>query len=283
MDSLVSAAWLGDYLDDPDLRILECTVELKPAPGGYEIQEQSAVWAEGHIPSSAYVDLANDLSDQTSALRFTMPSSEQFAAAMEAVGVGEGTRVVLYDRRMTMWATRVFWMLKAFGFDQCAVLDGGWKNWTGQGRPTTTDPTPIRSQARFAAKPRPQMIASLDRIEAAVGDAGTCIVNSLSPQNHDGTDDGYGRPGHIPGASNVYAVALLDQETHLYRPVDELAALFDHVPANKPVITYCGGGIAATSDAFVLTELLGRTDVAVYDGSLSEWLQDPDRPLVTSD
>lgn len=107
--------------------------------------------------------------------------------------------------------------------------------------------------------------------------------NSLSPDNHSGADDSYGRPGHIPGASNVFAVALLDIETHRYRPVEELAALFDYLPVGEPVITYCGGGIAATSDAFVLTELLARKDVSVYDGSLSEWLGNPTRPLVTTD
>jgi thiosulfate/3-mercaptopyruvate sulfurtransferase len=127
------------------------------------------------------------------------------------------------------------------------------------------------------------MITTIEQMEAAVGDGSTCIVNSLSPDNHSGADDSYGRPGHIPGASNVFAVALLDIETHRYRPAEELAALFDYLPVGEPAITYCGGGIAATSDAFVLTELLARKDVSVYDGSLSEWLGDPTRPLVTTD
>lgn len=283
MDSLVSTQWLADHLDDPDLRILECTVDLKPGPGGFVAHSMSDTWAEGHIPNSAYADLTTDLSDPDSPLRFTMPSAERFTSAMEALGVGEGTRVVLYDRRMTMWATRVFWMLRAFGFDQCAVLDGGFKSWTGEDRPVSTDPAPEHPGALFAPAPRPEMIATLEQMEAAVGDDATCIVNSLSPENHDGTDDSYGRAGHLPGASNVFAISLLDTATHRYRPVAELAELFAHLPDGQPVVTYCGGGIAATSDAFVLTELLGRRDVSVYDGSLSEWTQDPERPLVTSD
>ena len=279
MHSLVSTEWLAAHLDDPDLRILECTVDLKPGPQGFVAHPIADQWAEGHIPNSAYADLTNDLSDPDNELRFTMPTPEHFAAAMEALGVGEGTRVVLYDRRMTMWATRVFWMLKAFGFDDCAVLDGGWKSWTLEGRQVSTGPAPMRSTASFTAAPRTGMIATVDQMMAAIGDDATCIVNSLSPQNHDGSDDSYGRPGHIPGASNVFAVALVDPDTQRYRPVAELEAMFDHLPADQPVITYCGGGIAATSDAFVLTQLLGRDDVAVYDGSLSEWLRDPSRPL----
>ncbi|MDG2112692.1 MAG: sulfurtransferase [Actinomycetota bacterium] len=279
MDSLVSTAWLAEHLDDPDVRILECTVDLKPGPGGFVAHPIRDQWADGHIPNSAYADLTNDLSEPNSDLRFTMPTPELFAASMEALGVGQGTRVVLYDRRMTMWATRVFWMLRAFGFDDCAVLDGGWKSWTSEGRVVSTEPAPTRPTASFVAAPKGEMIASVDDMLAAVGDETTCIVNSLSPQNHDGSDKSYGRPGHIPGASNVFAVSLVDPDTQRYRPTDELASMFEHLPAEGPVITYCGGGIAATSDAFVLTELLGRDEVAVYDGSLSEWLQDPAHPM----
>ena len=124
MEPLVDADWVSENLSDPSLRILECSVAL--TPGSTTPASMREQWAEGHIPNSDYVDLIGDLSDPQSDLRFTMPTPDRFANAMEALGVGEGTRVVLYDRRFTMWATRVWWMLKAFGFDDCAVLDGGW-------------------------------------------------------------------------------------------------------------------------------------------------------------
>jgi thiosulfate/3-mercaptopyruvate sulfurtransferase len=109
---------------------------------------------------------------------------------------------------------------------------------------------------------------------------GTCVINALSPGNHDGSEEHYGRPGHLPGASNVYALHLLDPHTQCYLPLDQLKALFDEIASDdKSIVTYCGGGIAATSDAFVLKALLGHDDVSVYDGSLSEWLLDPNRPL----
>lgn len=137
----------------------------------------------------------------------------------------------------------------------------------------------MRPPSKFRAEPRSDMIADLERMKAALSD-GTCIINALSASNHDGSDASYGRRGHLPGASNIYAVDLIDPESHRYLPIDQLSELFqDEMTATGPIVTYCGGGIAATSDAFVLTALLGRTDVSVYDGSLSEWLLDPNRPL----
>ena len=113
-----------------------------------------------------------------------------------------------------------------------------------------------------------------------MADGATCIINALSPEQHRGEDAAYGRRGHIPGAANVYAVDMVDPDTHRYHPLDELRTRFQTALERDRAITYCGGGIAATSDAFVLT-LLGHPNVAVYDGSLSEWTQDPDAPLET--
>ena len=277
MDSLVDADWVSENLSDPSLRILECSVAL--TPGSTTPASMRDQWAEGHIPNSDYVDLIGDLSDPQSDLRFTMPTPDRFAKAMESLGVGEGTRVVLYDRRFTMWATRVWWMLKAFGFDDCAVLDGGWKSWKSGGFPVDTGPALSRPETKFQSAPRAGYVADLTRMQEALNDE-TCVINALSPGNHDGSEADYGRPGHLPGASNVYALHLLDRETQCYLPLDQLKALFDETTSeDKPIVTYCGGGIAATSDAFVLKALLGHDDVAVYDGSLSEWLLDPNRPL----
>jgi len=277
LEPLVDADWVSENLSDPSLRILECSVAL--TPGSTTPASMREQWAEGHIPNSDYVDLVGDLSDPQSDLRFTMPTPDRFAKAMESLGVGEGTRVVLYDRRFTMWATRVWWMLKAFGFDDCAVLDGGWKSWKSGGFPVDTGPAPSRPETKFQSAPRAGYVADLTRMQEALNDE-TCVINALSPGNHDGSEADYGRPGHLPGAFNVYALHLLDRETQCYLPLDQLKALFDEITSeDKPIVTYCGGGIAATSDAFVLKALLGHDDVAVYDGSLSEWLLDPNRPL----
>ncbi len=282
MEPLVSSGWLADHLTDPDLRVLECTVELNSndSTKGYVVESGEAAWARGHIPNSAYADLAGALSDPDSGLHFTMPSAERFAEAMEALGVGDGTRVVLYDRRFTMWATRLWWMLRYFGFDDASVLDGGWRTWRAENRPVSTEPAPRRPRARFVPSPRPELVASKADVVRAMTDGATCVINALSPEQHRGEDARYGRRGHIPGAENVYAVDMVEPDTHRYHPLDVLRPRFKPALDRDRAITYCGGGIAATSDAFVLT-LLGHPDVAVYDGSLSEWVQDPDAPLET--
>ena len=157
---------------------------------------------------------------------------------------------------------RLRWMLRAFGFDQAAVLNGGWHKWTMEGRPVSTEPCayPPAPTARL-----PELIADKHEVLAAIGDSGTCLINALT-EDHAGTTAYYGRPGHIPSSVNVPTVALVDPVTHAYLPAEQLRAKFAAVDAlTGRVITYCGGAIAACSDAFVLT-LLGITNVAVYDG-----------------
>ncbi|MCI0547951.1 MAG: sulfurtransferase [Candidatus Rokubacteria bacterium] len=280
---LVETEWLAEHLNDPAIRVLECTVYLHPAPGargGYDVESGRARWAEGHIPGAGFVDLQDELSDRTASLRFMMPPAAQFAGAMGRHGVGDGVRVVLYDRAVNMWAARVWWMLRAVGFDDAAVLNGGWRKWTLEGRPVAADDG-ARTPRRFAPRPRPALFADRARVLAGVGDRASCLLNALSAEQHAGTGGvDYGRPGRIAGSRNVPARGLVDPETHAYLPPDELRRQFAAAGALDAgrVITYCGGGIAASSDAFVLT-LLGKDDVAVYDASLSEWAADPSLPM----
>jgi thiosulfate/3-mercaptopyruvate sulfurtransferase len=281
-DLLVETGWLAEHLTDPGVRVLECTVYLHPAevPGGYRVESGRSRWAQGHIPGAGFADLHEDLSDPSSPLRFMLPSAERFASAMSRYGVGQGVRVVLYDRFVNMWAARVWWMLRAFGFGDAAVLNGGWKKWTLEGRPVSTDDgvRPLRS---FTARPRPDLVADKAGVLAALSEGGACVLNALTEEQHRGTGGvTYGRPGRIAGSANVPARALVDPETHAYLPDEVLRAKFAAVGAldARRVVTYCGGGIAASSDAFALA-LLGRDDVAVYDASLSEWAADPSLPM----
>jgi thiosulfate/3-mercaptopyruvate sulfurtransferase len=279
---LVETDWLAERLDDPGVRVLECTVYLHPAdvPGGYRAESGRARWAEGHIPGAGFADLQADLSDQSASLRFMMPPAAQFADAMTRYGVGDGVRVILYDRFVNMWAARVWWMLRAFGFDGAAILNGGWKKWTLEGRPVATDDG-ARPSRPFTARPRPGLVADKAGVLAALGEDRVCVLNALTEEQHRGTGGvAYGRPGRIAGTANVPARALVDPETHAYLSDDALRAKFTAAGAldAQRIVTYCGGGIAASSDAFALA-LLGRDDVAVYDASLSEWAADPSLPM----
>ena len=285
-ESLVETDWLAAHLEDPALRVLECTTLLHPLPdGGFRAESGYATWQSGHIPGSGFADLTGDLSDRTSPLRFMMPPPAQLAAAMGALGVGDGTRVVLYDRAVNMWAARVWWMLRAVGFDQAAVLDGGWRKWTLEGRPVSTAPCAY-PPARFVARPRPALFADKAAVLAGIGQKATCVLNALTEEQHRGTGGvAYGRPGRIAGSSNVPARALVDPKTHAYLSPDALRKQFEAAGVLQAgrVITYCGGGIAASSDAFVLTAILGHDNVAVYDASLSEWAADPSLPMETGE
>jgi thiosulfate/3-mercaptopyruvate sulfurtransferase len=279
---LVDTGWLHAHLADPGLRILDCTVFLRRTEDGRVRPESGrATWAEGHIPGSGFASLVDDLSDRESPLPLMMPPAAQFAAAMSSYGVGEGTRVVLYDAAMNMWAARVWWMLRAFGFEDAAVLNGGWRKWTLERRPISTD-EPEFAPAQFVARPQTGRIARKEQVLAAIGDPDTCLLNALSAEEHTGTATRVARPGRIPNSKNVPAGSLVDPDSHAYLSMKELRAKFAAAGATerKRVITYCGGGIAACSDALALT-LLGVDGVAVYDGSMVEWAADSSLPMET--
>lgn len=281
---LVSTDWLGANLEDPELRVFDCSVHLAPLPDGSGQQAKSARgdYEAGHIPGSAFIDLQEDLSDAASPLRFVVPDADRFAAAMSRLGVGPGVRVVLYDRSRNQWAARVWWMLRGFGFDAAAVLDGGWAKWTAEGRSVSTAPAQF-VEAQFETRPRPEMFADKAAVRAGIGDPETHLLNALTREQHAGQGGvHYGRAGRIPGSAVVPARDLIDPETQSYKPAAELRRLFAAagVLDGKRVIVYCGGGIAASSDALVLSAL-GVEDVAVYTNSLQEWAPDQTCPMET--
>lgn len=278
---LVSTTSLAADLGSADLRVLDCSVVMRTAPDGtYSFVPGRDEWSAAHIPESAFVDVLGELADQTSPLPMMMPPAAAFAATMERYGVGEGTRVVLYDRGNHAWATRVWWMLKACGFDSAAVLDGGWQKWLAEGRPASREPARY-PRARFVPRSRPELFVGRDEVLASLGRRDVALVNALSPEEHRGeAKTRLPRAGHIPGSHNVHCQALIDPVTKAYRPREELEQLFAAAGAihAERTVTYCGAGIAATSDAFALM-LLGVRNVAVYDGSLAEWSADPELPL----
>ena len=281
-EAIVSTEWLAANLHDPRLRVFDCTTYLLYETGTgrpYRVGSGRADYEAGHIPGSGFLDLQGELSDTSSRFNFTMPAAEDLAARFAAKGIGHGTRVVLYARKSLQWATRVWWMLRAIGFDDAAILDGGFDKWAAEGRPTETAETRY-PPATLAARPRPGLFIGKDEVKAAIGDAGACTINALSPDLHRGENPRYGRPGRIPGSANVPAAALLDPEALTIRPPGAVAASFAAVGADpsKRILLYCGGGIAATLDAFLLHQL-GYRDIAVYDASMSEWAKDETLPI----
>jgi thiosulfate/3-mercaptopyruvate sulfurtransferase len=279
---LVSPEWLLAHLDDLHLRIFDVTVLLgsDPETGRLSAQSGREVFEEGHIPGSAFVNLG-ELEDPKRLDLHMLPSAETFAAVMGAAGVGEGTHVVAYDAGAGMLATRLWWMLRAFGFGAVSVLDGGFCAWTGGGHPVSTDP-PAYPQCEFEPHYRPELVASAAEVAAQVASRRGRLVNALSPEIFRGDPaPGYQRGGRIPGSVNVPYYTLLDPATGRFLSPERIAEQFAAAgvtETSEPVTTYCGNGFAATVAAFGLA-LLGHSDVAVYDGSLAEWASDPSRPL----
>jgi thiosulfate/3-mercaptopyruvate sulfurtransferase len=279
--SLISTEDLARRLGAPALRVFDCTIYQTPGPDGlYVARSGREDYDKGHIPGAAYLDLINDLSDRSSTFRFTLPPLDELTRAFAAKGIGHGTRVVLYTKGLPSFATRVWWMLHAIGFDEVAILDGAFDKWIAEKRPVSTDATAF-PPAILSLRARPGAFVGRDEMKAAIGAPGTLSLNALGHEQHAGTGGMvYGRAGRIAGSSCVPATSLLDADKTL-KPIADLRAAFDGVDAtqDKRILCYCGGGIAATVDAFVLTAVLGHRNVGVYDNSLQEWANDPGLPM----
>ena len=279
---LVETDWLAAHLDDPNLIVLDGTVHLIPDPKiTYTVKSGREDFEKGHIPGAQFVDLQEDLSAAHPKLRFMLPSAEAFAAAMGRFGVGEKSRVILYSTTTPQWASRIWWMLRNYGFDDAAVLNGGFAKWVREGRPVETGPAKLRPAATFVVREDRKLMVGKEAVLGAVGDSAVCTINALSAEQHSGSGGNtYGRPGRIAASVNVPAASLIDPQTGAFLPAAALRAKFDAVGAfGKPqVITYCGGGIAASADALALV-MLGHPDVRLYDASMSEWSNDPSLPM----
>lgn len=280
LPSLITTETLQLILDLPELRIFDTTVHLTAKPGGgYLVESGRADYEAGHIPGAGFIDVGGELSDPDHALRYMLPSAALFASRMSAWGVGPGTRVVLYNAGPTWWSTRVWYMLREFGFDAAQVLDGGLDKWRLEGRPLASAPCRY-PPARFEARPRRGLFVDKQAVLGAIQRRDRHLVNALSPEVFSGRVTGYGRPGRIAGSVNLFAKDLLDPSTQAFLPTAQLRerlasrGLLD----GRGVIAYCGGGISATTDAFAL-HLLGHDDVAIYDASMNEWGPDASLPM----
>lgn len=280
---LVETDWLEAHLEDPDLRVLDCSVKLAPDSGGSLSNSAKQNWAQSHIPGSVFVDLTTELSDLEHSLPLMLPTAQQFTQTLSRCGVEEGKRVILYDacedKWPHIWAARVWWMLRVYGFDQAAILNGGWHKWNLEKRPISKKPSSY-PKGNFRAKERPNLIANKQEVQDSLQKGNTCLINALTAEEYAGKKSRYGRPGRIPTSLNVPAPDLVNPQNKAYLPKKELHRMFEKTGALEKdrVITYCGGGIAASSAAFVLT-LLGKSNVAVYDGSLFEWASDRGLPM----
>jgi thiosulfate/3-mercaptopyruvate sulfurtransferase len=286
-NGLISTAELADILDQPNLRLFDCTTYLEPAPEGsddpYLAVPGRHSFEAGHIPGADFLDLQGEFSDSSTKLRFMMPDVAQLEAAFGRHGISGDSKVVLYSIGTPMWATRFWWMLKSLGFENASVLDGGLDKWKAEGRAIETGPAKGYRPAKFTAKPQQGYFVDKHETLAATSERNTVVVNALGPQFHKGLEPSrYGRPGRVPGSCNVSAATLLDPQTKAFIPLAEAEKKFaaQGITKDKRVVAYCGGGISATIDLFLLHRL-GYDNLTLYDGSMGEWAKDTSLPIET--
>jgi thiosulfate/3-mercaptopyruvate sulfurtransferase len=280
-DFLVSTEWLARHLDDPAVRVLDPSTLLLPRPdfSMYDAVPARKDFEKGHVPGAVFADLENELSAPDPHLRFMLPDAQTFAGAMAGYGVSDDSYVVAYSTTSHWWATRLWWMLKVFGHERVAVLDGGFQKWQAENRPVATGVAATPATGRFTPRqPNREMVATREDVLAAIGANEICNINALRPEQHAGTGGvNYGRRGHISGSINIPAAAHVNVD-NTFKNTGELRAMFAQAMQKPKAITYCGGGIAATSVALALA-MLGHKSVKVYDASLTEWAADAELPM----
>lgn len=276
---LITPEELERILDDSSLRVFDTTVLMTPRPGGYDVRSGRDDYEVAHIPGAAFMDLLGDLSDAAHRLRFMLPPEPQFTAAMSRLGIGPGTQVVLYNAGPSWWSTRAFFMLRAFGFDAVRVLDGGLDRWRREQRPLESG-TRTYPPTQFVVRERRRVFVGREEVLRAVHTGERLLMHALAPAVFRGEVAPYGRPGRIPGSVNLFAADLLAGDDRVFLDPTELRSKFAAAGAlgDRATITYCGGGISATTNAFALL-MLGRDDVQIYDASMSEWGPDPTLPM----
>lgn len=275
---LIEVEALSNQLNDDNVRIFDAAVFLIPRQtGGYQVDSGFDKYRQAHIPGAGFIDLKEAWADSSSPLNFTVPPIDTLAAAIGKSGIGNDNQVVLYSSGHLMWATRAWWLLHYAGHPNVAILNGNINAWREAGYPLDSDAQSYAATT-FIPQENPACIANTEQMVSGM-DGNVCTINALSQALYEGTGNFYyTRPGHIPGSKLLNYDTLLDNEHFLPAPALGEQLESQRMLSAQNVIAYCGGGIAATVDAFAC-KLMGQNNAAVYDGSMSEWVLDENRPL----
>lgn len=274
MDSLVSTQWLAGQIGSPDLVVLDASRHL-PATG----RDGRAEFLESHIPGARFFDLGS-LIDETSPVPSAFPRPEQFASVLAAAGISPGDRIVFYDNSAVKTSARAWFMCRAFGLDNVAILDGGLAKWKAEGRPLESGEAIVGAaeQSRF---PQPTGIRFKADMLANIESKSEEVVDARDAGRFTGEfeDTVHNLPsGHIPGSCNLHFATLFNEDG-TYKSPPELEQAFRDagIDLARPVTATCGSGVTASVLLFAL-HLIGHDDWALYDGSWSDWGSDPTTP-----
>jgi thiosulfate/3-mercaptopyruvate sulfurtransferase len=266
---LVNTDWLAVNLSRPDIRIVDCTWHHISTNLDGRTQYRGR-----HLPGAIHFDI-DHVADTSSPLPHMLPSATDFSKKVGLLGIGDGDRVVVYDRLSGgSAAARVWWMFRSFGFENVALLDGGFGKWIKEKLPT--EMSPVRPEPRsFEAKLRPELVRTLAQMKANLATGAEQVIDARGPGKFEGTQGdvfSFKKLGHIPNAINIPWADLVHPESGTFLPNEELVARFKTggIDLERPIVTTCASGITSCVVAFAL-HLLGRRTAAVYDGSWAEW------------
>ena len=274
------------HAEDNSVVVLESSVflELSEMSGRPEFRSGlDAFEGEGRIPKARFADMFSEFSDPNSSLPFTRPNKSHFDAAAGRLGITPDSHVIIYDRLVGQWASRLWWLFRSFGHSKVSVLDGGLKKYLREGRKLEEGrPYPYPLAQYSASSDGNFVVSKQDVVRATDSSSKTDIVCFLPEDDFAGRINVRERLGHIPGSANLPFKKLLDPATNGLQPTEKLKQLFSEVISNdgRQVITYCGGGVASTLGALALA-VLGYSNTAEYDGSLAEWVLDATLPMET--
>ncbi|NRG19066.1 3-mercaptopyruvate sulfurtransferase [Rhizobiales bacterium] len=263
---IVSTEWLAKNIDAPDLVVVDGSWYL-PA----HQRDPKAEYRAEHIPGAVYFDI-DDIADTSSSLPHMLPAPHVFSSKMRKLGIGDGQTIVVYDGMGLLSAARVWWMFKAMGVESVYVLDGGLPKWKAEGRPVDDDPV-HRPERHFSARLDNALVRDYDMVRSALGNGGAQVVDARSAARFKG-EAPEPRPelssGHMPGSLNLPFDQLL--ENGALRSPEEIETAFRQagVDYSRPVITSCGSGVTAAI-LFLALDMTGHRNIALYDGSWTDW------------
>ena len=282
-EAITSCEELKRNLGNKKVRVYDCTTFLhytddhpsKP----YDVESGYQEYLEEHIPGASFLDLQNQISNTKSQFKFTLPDMASLSSSFGKLGIGDPHRIILYSTNGLQWATRVWWMIYMLGYKNVSILNGGLREWKRNDYDLESGEN-FYSETTFLNSESQSFFVGREQTLDAMNNNSCLLINALTSDIHNGESTRYGRPGRIPGSINIPFSDLMDINTHMLKSPKEALSVFEkyNISKDSEILNYCGGGIAATLNAFVLHQL-GFEKLKVYDNSLSEWAMDKSLPM----
>ena len=282
-EAITSCEELKKNLGNKKVRVYDCTTFLhytddhpsKP----YNVESGYQDYLEEHIPGASFLDLQNQISNTKSQFKFTLSDTASLSSSFGKLGIGDPHHIILYSTNGLQWATRVWWMIYMLGYKNVSILNGGLREWKRNDYDLESGEN-FYSETTFLNSESQSFFVGREQTLDAMNNNSCFLINALTSDIHNGESTRYGRPGRIPRSINIPFNDLMDINTHMLKSPEEALSVFEkyNISKDSEILNYCGGGIAATLNAFVLHQL-GFEKLKVYDNSLSEWAMDESLPM----